>query len=128
MKQIFLSYARDDYPFAHRLVGALRDVGVTGWMDNADIAAGTALGEAMRSAIKNSSAVVVLVSPTSLKSRWVEFEIGAGLALGKQMIPIVVEGDWAALPEPLRNLQVLDARNKHPEEVARDLTRVLSDT
>src|SRR2546427_4966593 len=92
MKKIFISYAAEDYQYAHKLLANLPNIGVEGWMDNADIAAGTALPELVRSAIKGTNAVVVLLSPKSLHSRWVNFEIGAGLALGRPIILILVEG------------------------------------
>ena len=129
MKRIFISYARDDYSFAHKFLDALQGVDVEGWMDSADIAAGMATSEGTRTALTNSSAVVVLVSPSALKSRWIDFEIGAGLALGKPIIPILITGADIDkhLPEPLRNLQVLDARNKSSEEIVRDVEKALSE-
>ena len=64
-KNIFISYAQADYALAHKLTSGIDSFNVHGWMDNADIAAGTASMPAVRSAIKNSSAFVVLVTPNS---------------------------------------------------------------
>jgi hypothetical protein len=127
MKKIFLSYARDDYPFAHQLLAALRKVKVEGWMDTADVAAGGAIGGDVRSAIKHSSAMIVLVSRRSLESNWVNFEIGAGLALRKPIIPILIkDGDLEHdLPAMLKDIQFLDARNKPVDEVIRDIERAI---
>jgi hypothetical protein len=127
MKKIFISYARDDYSFAHRLLAGLRNVSVEGWLDSADIAAGTATADAVRSGIQKSSAMLVLVSPNSLRSRWVDFEVGAGLSLGRPVIPILIEGADVEheLPEMLQGIRVLDARNKPIHEVVRDVEEAL---
>ena len=100
MTKVFLSYAHDDHSFAHRLSTALKGVKIEGWMGEADIASGLAKGDSLRSAIKDSNAIVVLVSPSALERRWVEFEIGAGLGLGKPIIPILIGGGGAEADLP----------------------------
>lgn len=129
MKKLFLSYARADYSFAHRLVEHLKQYGASGWMDNADISAGNAVASAIRSALQESSAVVVLVSPDSLRSPWVEFEVGAAAALGLPIIPVVVGGKGVEndLPEPLRGIVLLDARNRPVSEIAEELERAVAE-
>ena len=122
-KQIFISYARNDYAFAHQLLSALRDINVEGWMDEADVAAGAAIGEAVRSAIRKSNAVVVLVSPNSLLSRWVDFEVGAAQALGKPVVPILLEG--SELPETLQGIGSIDARDKPIDNVVLELEKAV---
>jgi hypothetical protein len=127
MTKVFLSYAHDDHSFAHRLSTALKGVKIEGWMGEADIASGLAKGDSLRSAIKGSNAIVVLVSPSALERRWVEFEIGAGLGLGKPIIPILIGGGGAEadLPEPLRGLKMLDARDRPTADVVRDVEEAL---
>jgi hypothetical protein len=127
MTNVFLSYSKNDYSFAHRLRSGLRDVTVKGWMDEADIAAGTAISSRLRSAIQNSTALLVLISPSALHSRWVDFEVGAGLALGKPIIPILVEGVVEKdLPEPLKGIEFIDARNQSLEDAISAIEKRLS--
>jgi TIR domain len=128
MTKIFLSYASDDYPFAHRLREGLKNVSVEGWMDSADIAAGEATSKAVRSAMKSSKAVVVLISPKALESSWVGFEIGASEALGKSIIPILIKGPnvGGTLPEPLRDLKFIDAREMSIQEVIKEVEKALA--
>ncbi len=127
MKKLFISYARSDYPFAHRLVEHLKQYGVSGWLDHADIAAGDAFASTIRSALQESSAMVVLLSPASIHNQWINFELGAGAALGIPIIPIVVDGEEFEddLPEPLRGVHFLDARNKPLEDVAAEVEEAL---
>ena len=122
-KRIFISYARDDYAFAHQLLSGLRNINVEGWMDEADIAAGAAIGTAVRAAIQKSSAIVVLVSPNSLRSRWVDFEVGAAQALGKPIVPILLEG--SELPETLQEIVSIDARDKPIKHVVLELEKTV---
>jgi hypothetical protein len=124
---IFISYARQDYPFAHKLVAALRNVSIKGWLDDVDIAAGSAVSSGLRSAINESGAMVVLVSPRSLESQWVNFEIGAGLAQDRPIIPILVEGADIdqKLPEVFHGMPVVDARNRPIGDVVRDLEEAM---
>lgn len=42
--------------------------------------------------LKDCSKVVVLVTPNSLNSRWVQYEIGYAMALDKEIIPLGIKG------------------------------------
>lgn len=74
MFDVFISYAHSDSGEAERLVKALRATNVAGWLDAADISGGEGVPSAVRDALKRSSAVVVLLSPHALNSRWVQFD------------------------------------------------------
>jgi hypothetical protein len=127
MFNVFISYARSDSDEAGRLVKALRAGNVTGWLDKADIAAGESIPSAVRDALKRSSAVVVLLSPSALHSQWVQFEIGAAEALGKKIVPVIVSGEHLEeqFPEILRNRMWIDARHRADADVIRDLEHAL---
>ncbi len=127
MSEVFISYAQSDVDKVRLLLSELRNLRVHGWMDQADLAAGDAVASSIRSALLHAHAVVVLLSPTALKSQWVNFELGAAEALGKKIIPVLIEGDVETeeLPEILRGRQWLDARKKPPGEVAREIERLI---
>ncbi|HTR35020.1 MAG TPA: toll/interleukin-1 receptor domain-containing protein [Bryobacteraceae bacterium] len=127
MRNVFISYAHSDMDQARRLVSALRTSNVTGWMDSADIAAGEAISSAVRDALRQSTAVIVLLSPRALQSEWVQFEIGAAEALNKRIIPVIVSGDQIEeqLPEILRNRSWIDARHRSSDDVVREVTRAV---
>ncbi len=123
MKKVFISYARSDQPFARDLVKHLRDFGTSGWMDAADISAENTIAGEIRSALREADALVVLVSQQSRESQWVNFEIGAGVAMGVPVIPVVIEGEdlRRELPEPLQDVRLIDARNRPIEDIVRDI-------
>jgi hypothetical protein len=127
---LFISYAHSDGDEAKQLVSALRAVNVVGWLDSADIAAGTAVASAVRDALKKSSAVVVLLSPGALHSEWVQFEIGAAEALSKKIIPVIVAGEHLEdqLPDILKGRAWIDARDRPSSEVVKELQQALAST
>ncbi len=127
MFDVFISYANSDRDVAERLVSALRASNVSGWLDKADIAAGDSIPSAVRAALKGSKAVLVLLSPRSLQSEWVQFEIGAAEALGKKIVPVIVSGEHLEkqFPAILGNRQWIDARHQSHEDVVRDIERSL---
>jgi hypothetical protein len=129
MRNVFISYARGDELAARELRANLRDMEVTGWMDESDIATGDAISEKIRESLKRASAVIVIVSERSLKSPWVQFELGAAEGMGKRIIPILIgpEGIEKKLPEWLRDLQYVDARAQPFQKVATEVTRALSE-
>lgn len=127
MSRVFISYASSDRAAAERLVGALQAANVTGWLDKADIAAGDSVSSEVRSALKRSSAVIVLLSPSALHSQWVQFEIGAAEALGKKIVPVILSGEHLEekFPDILRGREWIDARHRPHAEVVRDVNRAL---
>lgn len=127
MRDLFISYARQDTDKARSLVYALREENVIGWLDSADIAGGEAISSAVRDALKKSSVVIVLLSPRALESQWVQFEIGAAEALDKKIIPVMLSTDMQAeqLPDILRNRQWIDGRDRPFEDVAREVRRAV---
>jgi hypothetical protein len=127
-RRVFLSYALADRAFVDRLIAQLRDLSVVGWRSPADLAESDATSLAIRDGMRGSTAVIVLISPASLNSQWVHFEVGAAWAMGKQLIPIVIAGEGieTRLPEPLQDVQWLDARNKPPAAVASEIRAVLA--
>lgn len=128
MKQrVFISYARDDQPAVQRLIEHLHEMGISGWLDTADIAAGTAIADAMREAIRGSSAVIVIISPSALINRWIHFEVGAAQAMGKRLIPVLIEGEGIEqeLPAFLSDFNFLDARGKPLAQVAQQIKKAI---
>ncbi|MDP4221434.1 MAG: TIR domain-containing protein [Bacteroidota bacterium] len=91
MADIFISYSRKDSEHAKMLADRLRSSGASVWMDTASLAAAeTWSGEIVR-AIKECTALVVLLSPRSVASANVTKEVGLASEKRKIIIPIVIE-------------------------------------
>jgi hypothetical protein len=127
MSKIFISYARQDGSDVKRLVEAMNPAEVSGWLDETDLAAGQSVSAALREALKTSRGVVVALSPQAVNSSWVQFEMGAALAFGKIMVPVIVSGAdvEGQLPDVLKDQRYIDARNKPAEQVVREIEQAL---
>lgn len=74
MPQVFISYSRKDLEFIERLVADLQAAGLTVWYDLSGLEAGKRWGSEIQIAIRNSQFFLVVLSPNSLASKWVERE------------------------------------------------------
>jgi TolB-like protein len=89
LKDIFLSYNREDASVAQRFADAFKREGMTVWWDIA-LRSGEAYDEVTEDALRSAKAVVVLWSPRSVVSRWVRAE--ATLAnRNKTLVPVMIE-------------------------------------
>ena len=118
----FLSSAGADHDIAARLRNALRDVGVEAQTDD-DIRSGADWGEHLRAAMDASDAVIFLATPAALSSAYVMSEVGAAVAAGKTIVPLVLSdhGLPHGLPAPLRRWQFLRAGKRDANEVAAEI-------
>lgn len=128
MSRIFLSHAAEDSQIASELAARFHDTGLESWVDELDMETGRDLSRGIKEALREARAIVVLVSERSANSPWVQFEIGAAIGMGKQLIPVLVgeRGIEYALPSSLQDLAYLDARGRSVDEIASDLIHILS--
>jgi len=81
MALIFISYSHDDYDFVRGFADELRNRHFLVWLDRNEglqgrgIDPGTDWREEIKKGIKDSGAIVVIVSPKALASKWVSDEI-----------------------------------------------------
>lgn len=87
--QVFLSYSHTDATTADTIASVLSAVGVTYFRDVKDMHWGDQVNHSVREAIEDSTAVIVIISPGSLKSQWVPYEIGYASALRKRILPFL---------------------------------------
>lgn len=91
MGHIFISYNRKDQSTARRLADDLRHHGYDVWMDDRIEYGGQWLNVIFE-AIRDASAVVIVMSPDSEKSKWVQKEYLYAEELEKLIIPIALNG------------------------------------
>src|SRR5262245_44800720 len=111
---LFVSHISTEAPIAALLKKIIADdfiriVDLFASSDVTGIQAGDAWLDAIKTAIADSAAVLVLCSGTSIHRPWVQFEIGAAWATGKRIIPVCHSGmTMADLPMPLSSLEALE--------------------
>jgi hypothetical protein len=71
----FISYSGADEDFCRRLHGRLQDAGLRVWFAPHDIRGGQKLHEQIDAAIRVYDKLLLVLSPHSMQSPWVEFEI-----------------------------------------------------
>jgi hypothetical protein len=88
---IFLSHTKEDKPFVNRLKAALNERGVTDvWVDEAEIMVGESLITKIEDAITKARFFGVVLSPRSVRSRWVKKELEVAMNMELQTDSVVV--------------------------------------
>jgi formylglycine-generating enzyme required for sulfatase activity len=91
MTQVFISYSRKDLVFVERLAKDLQTAGLDVWYDLSGLAGGTRWGKEIQNAIKQSQVFVVVLSPNSVDSDWVEKEFMYANSLKCKIIPLLYQ-------------------------------------
>lgn len=65
----------------------IESLGAESWLDEKDLAGGDVIVDDIIRGIDACQEVIVLVSPNSVKSQWVPFEIGGARAQHKRVTP-----------------------------------------
>jgi len=89
MHKIFISYSRKDIDFVRKLAGDLEKAEYDVWWDLTDLRGGDDWPRVIPAAIAESQSVIVVLSPNSVVSDWVEKEYTQALSLRRKIIPIM---------------------------------------
>jgi hypothetical protein len=73
----FISYSATDYEFADRLHADLQNHGVRCWFAPHDMQGGKKIHEQIDDAVRISDRLLLILSPSSMMSRWVKTEIAS---------------------------------------------------
>lgn len=107
---VFVSYSRADTDVVDEIVVELEGRGYITWIDKRDLPYGEEWQAELADFIQRSDIVLWMVSPKSIGSRWVLWELGEVQRLNKKLIPLMVEQvDPETLPEALGKIHVLPA-------------------
>lgn len=127
--KVFLSYAYKDEFLAKRITSALIKNGLDVWNAEAEILPGDNFAEKISDALKDSDAMVALISPESLKSKNVQWEIEYALgnkSYSNRVIPVLVGSEESlsseSIPWILRRLQMI--RVAKPEQADREINQI----
>ena len=126
VKQVFLSYSRADEPAARQILSHLEDAGFEVWYPDRDLLPGANWAESMDKALKNSDAMVVLLSPQYSQSNQrheVEYALTSERFSGR-LIPVLLR-KTKDYPWILDNLQTM-IRDQSPRHAARSVVELLT--
>ncbi len=115
--RVFISHNSNDVELVRVLIDLLQkalrlasdDIRCTS-IDGFGMPGGSSIDETLRAEVHNADVLVGLVTPNSIASTYVIFELGARWGAGKPMIPLLASGVTADdLEEPLGGINVLDS-------------------
>jgi len=128
---IFISHMHAHEEFVNALQEQLDDALAGGVRffnssDHTSLRPGDPWSDRLNRALRETKVVLVVASPKSVTSSWVNFEGGGGWIAGARVVPCCVAGMTPEmLPSPLNSLQALDLRTRRGVE---DLVHVIADT
>lgn len=130
MRDIFISYSREDGAFAEELYKELSLFEVRGFMDVSDVASGSDISAKIRDTIRLSDAVVIILSAAAQKSNWVMLELGLAESFGKTIIPVLAPGSIyeEAIPDSLLDRVAIDADRNDIQQVAAKIVATATGT
>jgi hypothetical protein len=127
--RLFLSHSHADREFCEKLAEDLRHEGVFVWTDEAEMQIGDSLIRKISEAIDETDYLVVILSKSSVKSRWVRKEVDIAMTQeirGKRVkvLPVLLED--CVIPSFLKDKVYADFRDilKYGVELKRIVKRV----
>lgn len=107
MSYIFISYSHKDKDYAHKLSQHLFDHGLDAWIDDR-IDYGSLWPDEVEKRLRECSVFILLMSPNSKQSDWVQSELHLAKQLKKTIYTFLLNGDnwWH-----LHRIQYVDVRN-----------------
>jgi hypothetical protein len=108
MKHVFISYSRSDVDLVELIEMDLLEDGHIIWRDTENIRGGEDWGTKIEEGIVEAYAFIVVLSPASLKSEWVNKEIDFAVKNVSKtpIIPLILED--IEIPNPIKKLQIID--------------------
>jgi hypothetical protein len=116
-RRFFISYSREDKAFAQWIRASLLDHGLDlaeNGLNEYELNSGDSIAERIEDAIEASDYLLILLSPHSVKSRWVERELNLALyheliTRGITIIPVIIAD--CAIPSALARHAYIDLRD-----------------
>ena len=91
MSHIFISYSHKDSEYAHKLADSLQERGLAAWIDDR-IDYGTRWPRVIQEHVDTCSAFIVIMTPNSYESEWVQNELTRAKRKHKSIFPLLLEG------------------------------------
>ena len=115
-KKVFLSHSHADKNIVEKLKNVLEDNGIKTWYDDIDMNIGDIVNEKIIEGITQSDCFLFVISPNSVKSNWVKYELSEAyhqcITENKKIFPVLI-GDLSEkdIPQILQKHSYSDLRN-----------------
>lgn len=129
--QVFISHAGETQGLVRRIAQALEDEGLRAWDPYFEVLPGDNMPEMAAQALAESEAMVVLLTPESLNSRWVQSDIDYAIghmAYANRLVPVIV-GDSPVKEAPgiLKRLPIGVIEIKDPANSEAELKKIATE-
>ncbi|NIR48811.1 toll/interleukin-1 receptor domain-containing protein [candidate division KSB1 bacterium] len=130
--KVFISHAEADEELAKRIADTLQNAGLEVWDHRREILPGDNWADKVAQALRESNAMVVLLTPAALHSSWVRREIEYALGqktYSKRLIPVLVgppeEISEDDVPWILRYLNMIRLTKPEQKKNLKEITEAL---
>jgi len=107
-QRVFISHSSTDKVWAQEFANSLQQRGLEVWFDSNAIRPGQSWRKEVEKGLRESSVIVLLVTPDTIKRPNLFLEIGAAIGMGKPLILVASKDvDPSALPVSLRGRRYL---------------------
>ncbi len=116
--RVFLSYAREDKEYAQKLHHLLSKRPNLRIFTTDILSGGEDWQTKLRDEIARCDLFIVMLSSTSVESKWVLHELGAAWAINKPIIPVVAQSDiLTRVPVELKGVQPVEMQDIDKPEI-----------
>jgi TIR domain len=129
---VFISYTSADKQIARHMADALEAHGVSVWIDETSLPAGSRIAAYLHQAIEESDVFLILLSKASVRSTWMQMETSAFLAKSNdsnaRILTVVLDEDAKKnLPPLLRSFVYYDlSKSANLDEDVNRLVKVIT--
>jgi len=125
MKQkVFISYTHADKKMAESFAEEINGIGMSAFLDKEEIATDGIWTEVIKKEIQDAASFVAIISPSYIKSPWNMQELGAALASGKKIVPVLI--DEAKVPFDISKYKFVDGSKMQDAEVRKRLLEAVA--
>jgi small GTP-binding protein len=123
MKQVFISYSRKDLAFVEQLASDLKATGIDVWYDLTTLEGGALWANEIQKAIQSCQYVIVVLSPNSIASEWVNREFLYAQKLRKKIVPLYYRP--CDIPLGFHSLNRIDVQGNNYKKNFQEILQVL---
>ena len=123
---VFISYSHRDVEddWLQAFASALRERNVNVWLDVSDVQPGDVIADAAEKALRESDAIIAVISGNVSENSEVYFELGVALGAKKRLILVVDPSYATSMPFDLRRRKWVPVRA--PEETASEVAEAIA--